>query len=293
MSRHAAAESVAVQSGSPNSVASPTSGSPHQHGAGRADRAVLRKELRERAVPALVLGVALSAVAVAMFLLSQSLATTLAEISEAMPTQLISFIGGDVPGGYAIGELFSLLAPLALVGYAVMTGASAAAGEEETGSAGMVLGTPLRRSQFLLAKGLAVLIAITSAAALFWLGSVLTTGVLVNGPTAANITATVVQLLALAIAFGSLAFALGAGTGRPTIAAGTAGFVAALSYISASVLPIANLDQWARLSPWYYYNGSQPLNNGVAAVHLGVLVTIAVGCVVVAFVAYNKRDLRG
>ncbi len=259
----------------------------------RADMAILGKELRDRFVPALVLGVALGLLAMAMFWLSQSLAATLADISSALPESLISFVGGEAPGGYAIGELFSLIAPLGLVGYAVMAGAGAAAGEERKGSASMVFGTPVRRGGFLAAKALAALIALTGAAALFWLGALAFSGQLEGGPTVANITVTSVALLVLAVAFGSLSFAIAAVTGRPTIAAGIAGFLAAVSYISASVLPLTNNPDLAKLSPWYYYNGNVPLADGVDLGHLAVLIAIAVVSVAVAFIVYVRRDLRG
>ena len=59
------------------------------------------------------------------------------------------------------------------------------------------------------------------------------------------------------------------------------------------MLPLAGLERWAQLSPWYYYNGSEPLTNGLNPLHLGVLLSIAALAAVLAVVTFTRRDLRG
>lgn len=69
--------------------------------------------------------------------------------------------------------------------------------------------------------------------------------------------------------------------------------MAVVSYLAKSMLPLADLDRWAELSPWYYYAGSEPLANGFDVAHFLVLVGLAVAAFAAALLAFNRRDLRG
>ena len=91
---------------------------------------VLTKDLRERAVPVTALSVGVALLTVSALGIYSGMSGTLDDLTKKFPKELMSFIGGDAPGGYVVGEVFNLIAPLTLVAYAVLTGASATAGEE-------------------------------------------------------------------------------------------------------------------------------------------------------------------
>ena len=66
----------------------------------------------------------------------------------------------------------------------------------------------------------------------------------------------------------------------------------AVSYFAAGLLPlVAGVADLARLFPWHYYNGSEPLSNGVAWGHLGVLLGGSVVFAALAMIGFNRRDL--
>lgn len=254
---------------------------------------VLVKEVRDRRIPALGLGVGLFVIAMALLGLYAGLRDTLDKLTAGFPEALSSFFGGTGPGGYVVGELFNLIAPIALVGYAVVAGASALAGEEDKGTMAMLSAQPVSRTSILAQKATGLLGALVAAAALFWAGVTLSAAIFDVGLDLGGLAAICAHLLLLAIAFGAIALAIGAATGDPGLAAGVAGGLAVVSYLADSMLPLAGLDRWAELSPWFYYAGSEPLANGVDVVHLLVLLALAAVAAAVSVPAFNRRDLKG
>lgn len=258
-----------------------------------ASTAVLAKDLTERRWPVAGLGGVLAVFTVAALAISAGLGPTITELTKGFPDALTTFMGGDVPGGYVVGEVFNLIAPLALVAYAVLTGAGAIAGEEESGTMDLLAAQPVSRRDILLAKFAGLAAASTAAVAIFGAAAAGSSVIFGTSPTVSAVTATCVHLLLLATAFGALALSLGAATGQPNVAAGVAGVVAAISYVTNAMLPLAGLDGWARLSPWYYYAGSDPLLNGLNVGHLVVLAVLILGAVAAALYSFERRDLKG
>ena len=254
---------------------------------------VLTKDVRERALPVAALSIGVGLLTIGALGIYSGMSGTLDDLTKDFPDELMAFMGGDAPGGYVVGEVFNLIAPLALVAYAVMTGASATAGEEERKTMGMVMGAPVSRTSMLVAKAGGLVLALVVSTGLFLLAAVGAATVFDVGLQAGNVVATVLHLGSLSLFFGAVAMAVGAATGRPSLAAGVAGGVAVMSYLTKSMLPLADLDRWAELSPWFYYAGSDPLTNGFDPVHFLVLVGLAAGAFAAALFAFNRRDLRG
>ncbi len=254
---------------------------------------VLAKDLRERSVSVLALGLSVAMLTVGVLGIYTGMSDAIDELTRNLPAEVLAFVGGDAPGGYVVGELFHLIAPLALVAYAVLTGASALAGEEENKTLGLLLGVPLRRSRLVAEKAVGLVVGVGSAGGLFLLAAVGASALFGVGLDGWHVVATGVHLVLLAVLFGSVALALGAATGRSGLAAGAVGAVAVAAYLSDSMLPLARLDGWARLSPWYYYTGSDPLVNGLDLPHLGVLAALTGAALLVAVIAFGRRDLRG
>lgn len=254
---------------------------------------VLTKDLRERAVPVAALSIGIGLLTIGALGVYAGMGTTLDDLTKDFPEELMAFMGGDAPGGYVVGEVFNLIAPLALVAYAVMTGAAATAGEEQRKTLGMVMGTPISRTGVLVGKAAGLLISLAVATGLFLLAAAGASAMFDVGLQTGNVVATVIHLGALALFFGTVALAVGAATGQPGLAAGAAGGLAVLSYLANSMLPLADLDRWAELSPWYYYAGSEPLTNSFDPVNFVVLAALASVAFVVALFTFNRRDLRG
>lgn len=253
---------------------------------------VLTKDLRERFLPVAALSIGISALTVGGLGIYSGMSGTLDDLTKDFPDELMAFMGGDAPGGYVVGEVFNLLAPMVLVAYAVMTGAAATAGEEERKTLGMVLGAPVSRTGMLVAKAGGLVVALAVSTGLFLLAAAGAATWFDVGLQTGDVVATAIHLGSLALFFGALAMAVGSAIGRPAVAAGVAGGVAVLSYLANSILPLAELDRWAELSPWFYYAGSEPLANGFDLTHFVVLLVLAALAFVAALLAFNRRDLK-
>jgi ABC-2 type transport system permease protein len=138
-----------------------------------------------------------------------------------------------------------------------------------------------------------LLAGLVGAAVLLWAGVAISSAGYNIGLNLAGLTAICVHLLFLAIAFGAIAVAVGAITGNPGLSTGIAGALAVAAYVANALLPLARLGDWAKLSPWYYFAGSNPLSNGIDGWHLLVLAAISAVAVAVALIGFTRRDLKG
>jgi ABC-2 type transport system permease protein len=241
----------------------------------------------------MVLGLILGAFAFFALAMSGSLGQALNEVTKGMPKGLKAFVGSNVPGGYIVGETFTLIAPITLVAYAVIAGASAVAGEERDGTMSMLSAQPVTRTRVLLAKAGGLAFSLLAVTATFWAGIGLADLAYNSELTARGLAAAAIHLLFLGLAFAAIALAVGAATGRPEIASGAAGGIALTAYLTNAMLPLAGLDRWAELSPWYYALGSDPLRHGIDIAHLGVLSGLGAIALVIAVITFRRRDLKG
>src|SRR5262245_138493 len=74
--------------------------------------------------------------------------------------------------GYLQGQMFSTLAPLIFLSFAIGRGARAIAGEEERGTMDLLLSNPIRRSRVVLEKAAAILLQLVALGVLLWLALV-------------------------------------------------------------------------------------------------------------------------
>ena len=254
---------------------------------------MVRHEVLGRRGPATALTTALAVLVFAALGAAAGMEQTVADLSEAFPEALTAFIPADVPGGYVVGEVFHLMAPLALVAFAVMSAASMLAGEEERGTMAVLASLPVSRAGVLGAKAVALLAVLTAVAVSFVVVVLLAELALDIGLEPVNTVAAGVHLVVLAAFFGSVALLVGALSGRPSLASGTAGALAVASYVADSMLPLAGLDRFAPLSPWHYYSAAEPLVDGLDLSSLLVLVGLTLIAGLGAFAGYARRDLRG
>ncbi len=252
-----------------------------------------RKDTADRVGLAIAVGAILIVFSAVAFAIYSPVASSLDAIASTFPEEILSIVGEVGPGGYVVSELFNVVGPLFLVAFALILGSTLIAGEEEDGTMGLLLAQPVTRRRLVAAKCATLLSMVLVATALFWIGVTLSAAYQEVDLDQGGIAATCLHLLALCACFGLLALAAGAATGRPGTAGAIAGTIAALSYLAASMLPLAGLERWAQFSPWYYYNGSEPLTNGLNLAHLGVLVGLAGLAAVLAVVTFSRRDLRG
>ena len=207
-----------------------------------------------------------------------------------------AFLGesGDFtsPAGYLNTELFGFFGPLLLLLYAIGAGARAIAGEEERRTLDILLATPVSRSRAVVEKASAMVFGVVLLCAVLW-GSVAVLGPPFElTPNLVNLAAATVSLGLLALAFGSIALAIGCSTGRRSLAIGLSAGIAAATYLFDILAPSLDAIAWLqKISPFYYYGEAVPMVNGLDPFHASVLVAIAAVAFAYALFSFKRRDV--
>ncbi|HLF41331.1 MAG TPA: ABC transporter permease subunit [Acidimicrobiia bacterium] len=257
--------------------------------------AVVTRSLADRRRGVLGYGIGLGLMIVWVMAIYPGVEKELSDYIDAMPDTMKSLFGmEDITSlaGFVHAEIFSLMGPLVFIALAITAAAGALAGEERDRILPIVLSTGIGRGPLLLSKLAALAITLGALGALT-LGSLLIGLVLAGGGFGlAAATAATVQLAALGLFFGTLTFALGATTGKKTLASGTAVGVALATYL---VDALANLVGWLGpfelLSPFHWYAPGNPLVNGISITGLSLLAACTAIFAVVAVVAFDRRDV--
>lgn len=253
-----------------------------------------RLALRLRWPAAASAAVGLVAVMLAVGALFPAVGHTIGKLN--VPSSVSNLLGGGDYGtitGWFRSEIAAIYGPL-VIGALAITGASATtAGEEEDGILGLVLSCPVRRSRLVAAKAAAIAGVVVIIALGTWLGLIVGVAVGGGGITLGHITALSLQLAFFGFATGAIALAMGAGTGRRSLAAGVAAAVGVLGWLVNSFAPLVSGLGWLKyLSPFYYYAGRDPLTQGVDVTGIVVLGTLTAVLTAVAMMSIERRDLR-
>jgi ABC-2 type transport system permease protein len=115
-----------------------------------------------------------------------------------------------------------------------------------------------------------------------------------GGISAGHLAAAAVHLLFLSLAVGALALALAATTGSRSNAAGIAASVTLVMFLVNGIAPAVSGIGWLKyLTFFYYYEGHNPLTDGVYIPGLAVLAGVAIALTAAAVAGFANRDLRG
>lgn len=257
---------------------------------------VTTKTLGDIRLAATVTSLILASMAVMMGMIYRALDDALVQLGGALPETMLEVLGiadFTTVHGFLNAELFAITGPAAVIYLAVVMGANALAGEQDDGTLDLLLANPVSRIRVLLAKASALAVTVVVVSLVFgaftWVG-VAAAGIEVG---LGGIVAVSVHLAGLGLFFGAVALLLGAvfGRGRITMA-GTAG-LALLTYVTNGFLSVNDrFAGWLRASPWYYYMGSNPLEEGIEPGHLGALLGAAALLLAVAAQTFERADIR-
>jgi ABC-2 type transport system permease protein len=213
-------------------------------------------------------------------------------LPEAMRAMMNIPVDADV-GSIAYGAIYGSYGALTLAGLAIAAGSASIAGEERNGTLGLLLGNPKSRTHVLASKATALVILTAVGAALMWGAGVVAPELLSVDITGIHVGALMIHMFVNAVFYGFLAIAIGGWTGSGPLASGVSAGVMVFSFIAVGLLPVVSgVEDLAKAMPWYYFNGGQPVVNGVDWGHLGVLLAGAVVLSVVAVVGVRRRDLK-
>nr|WP_277814804.1 ABC transporter permease subunit [Flaviflexus huanghaiensis] len=189
----------------------------------------------------------------------------------------------------------SILGPGFLIAVAMISAASATAGEEQDRTLGLVLSAGVPRGTFLSAKATATLTHVLIVAVALFVGMLIANPIGNLGIPVANLLAATLNMVLIALVFGAMTLGLGAVTGDKRLTLAITGAVIAVSFIAANFLGLNESLVWlSKLNFWYPYVASTPLANGLDWGLAATMVALALGMGAMAFVAFSRRaDLRG
>lgn len=199
------------------------------------------------------------------------------------------------PPGYLQGRLFATLAPLVMVVFAIGAGAQAIGGSEEAGTLEPLLANPVSRTRVLFERYVATVGLLFALTALFTV-ALLTLGAPVGaleGVSMPGLLGACAGVFGVALLHGTLAFAVGAASGRGTTAVAAATSVAVAGYLVQSLLGLTDVLRPLRfLTPWHWYLERNMLVEGASAAALVTPVLVSVMLVLIGWAAFVRRDLR-
>ena len=281
-----------------------TATSPYQHGL-RSEPVtprwhVLQRSVRDRrrSVTSWAVGIAIYLGLIVAFWPSIRGSSEISRAIENYPDVMKEFFGGAAafdytrPGGFLNTQLFSLLLPLMISGFAIGYGASTIAGEERGGQLDLLLALPIRRWRIVAEKAAAVAMCVAaltavSAAVILAVGALVDLDISVALVVAACIGSGLVALL-----HGWLALAVGAGTGNRAFAVGVSAAVLIAGYLIQVLGGLVDAVKPARvISPLYLANGTVPINNGFPVWQYARLSVLCVVLGAVAVRLFQHRDL--
>jgi ABC-2 type transport system permease protein len=212
-----------------------------------------------------------------------------------LPEAVRNLLGGsDIasPEGYLMSEIFSFLGPILLLVFAIGAGARAIAGEEESGTLDLLLSTPVRRRRVVTDKFLATALGTLLLATTAWIVTAVAGPAFDLTVAFAGLTAAFLNLFLMALAFGTIALAVGAATGSKSLAIGVASGAALATFLLKTFASVTSwLEPYRFLSPFYYYTGHDPLRNGFDIVDPIVLAGISAVALAVALMSFERSDL--
>ena len=222
--------------------------------------------------------------------------TGLTDFLEQLPEAMLAFIGDadtyTTPEGFLNAEVFGFMGPMIFGVFAIIAGAGTIAGEEESHSLDQLLANPVSRKQVLLQKAGALLTGLFALSIALWLGIIGGSKIAGFGLSLIGTTQAIFSLYILGITLGLIALAIGASTGKKSLAGGFTASVAIIGFLLDTFLSVVDaLDPLRFISVFYYFNGNDVIINGINPVHCITMVCTAAIALVIAIWQFEKRDL--
>lgn len=217
------------------------------------------------------------------------------DIIDALPEALAEGMGwSDITSaaGYIGSTVYGILGPVLAIVFAIGMGARAIAGDEEAGTLELLVAEPVTRRSVVLQRATALGIALLAAGAIVFLAILALRGPIDLDLAVANLAAASLNLALLGGVFGAVALFTGALTGRRGLVIGVAAGIAVVAYLANALAPQLEGFEWIQnLSPFFWFDGSGTLRDGMDLVKTGLLAGSVVLLVAGSVVAFDRRDV--
>jgi ABC-2 type transport system permease protein len=198
------------------------------------------------------------------------------------------------PVGYLNSQYFANVLPVMLLVFGIGLAAWCISGDEAAGTLELLLSNPVSRIRVAAerAGALVVLLAVLTLVSSAIMALLAPAVGLSKGLNLGQIVAATTATGLLALSFASLAFAVGAASGRRSMAISTASAVALVGFVIEGLAAQVKVLQPIReASPWHWLLGTDPLRNGLTW-HAWVLpVIVSLVLFVIGTAVFARRDL--
>ena len=213
---------------------------------------------------------------------------------DSMPPALIEAMGLEAmasAAGYVAATVYTLVGLILALVAAIGAGARLIAGQEEDTTLELELGAPVPRARVYAERLAAVwVVALVLAATATGLLAILSP-VMDLGLDLGHLATVAVGYLLYVGTLGTIAFAVGAATGRRGVALAVAAGVAVLGYLLAYLGPLAELDWMQDVSPFGWYTAADPLLTGEGWGGFALLLALAALVAALGLARFTRRDL--
>lgn len=219
----------------------------------------------------------------------------MANMADMIPEDMAAALGYDRLGdaaGYLTATVFGLLGPSLLLVFAIGAGGRLLAGGEEDGTLELELTHPVARRSVYAERLLAVWVDVVILVAVLLAVSAALVVLLDLDVGLGEVAAGGIGLLLFIILHATIAFSVGAATGRRVVGVGAAAAIAVIGYIGDAVGPMVEGAGWLQtISPWYWYLGADPLVEGVDVGGSAVLLVVTLLAAIGGLLRFERRDL--
>ncbi len=218
----------------------------------------------------------------------------LGSMAEKLPEGFSQALGYDQIGtaaGYVSSSVFGFLGPAMLAVFGIGLGSRILAGEEEEGTLELELTGPSSRAQIYAQRFVALVASLAGLVMVGFVTLVLVNAVASLGIKVGRMALMCVALWLFAVAMSSVAYAVGAATGRRSVGMGVAAALAVASFMSNAIGPSISQGWMTEVSPWSWYIQDSPLLGGADFVSMGMLVALGLVAAATGVVPFMRRDL--
>ncbi|MGI8334325.1 ABC transporter permease subunit [Actinomadura scrupuli] len=223
------------------------------------------------------------------------------DLTRNLPETLRSMVGYQAgvpltsPAGFLHARLFATVVPVVVLVFGIGAGARAIGGAEEDGTLEPLLANPVSRTRVATERYLATTALLAAVVAVFAV-VLLALGPLfgaLDGIAAGDLLAACAAVYTLALLHTTLAFMIGAATGRRGPATAVTAAIAVAGYLLQNLLSDHGMAGAVRaLSPWHWYLDHNMLVQGPSALALWPPLLVTAVLFGAALAAFRRRDLR-
>jgi ABC-2 type transport system permease protein len=220
----------------------------------------------------------------------------LQQLIASYPPEFLAFFGGDAsslitPAGFLGMYAFSMM-PVIIGVFAVLVGSGLIVSDEERGRLDLIIAHPVGRSAFFFGRSLAIVAAAVTIMFLGWLGFSLLLGSSGLNITMGQMVVPFLSLLVQTLVYSTLALLLSMILPSRNLAAMVTGvFVVASYFVSSLAFMDDRMEAVSKLMPYHYFQTVLSFKE-LNLTWMSALLGISVLMVVLAWLSFNRRDIR-